>query len=83
METTPITAAEWVAARTAGQMLGCDHRIVRRLAAEGLIGTRQIPGQTYTRFNADDIRALVAASIRPATVGPAASRPALPGSAVA
>ncbi len=55
-------------AREAARLLGVDEHVVRKLAARGLIGVKQIPG-TRPRYDLADCRRLAEASTTPAMFG--------------
>jgi hypothetical protein len=54
----PHARREWVLARAAARLIGCDEATVRKLAAAGLIARRAIPG-TLPRYNLSDITKMV------------------------
>jgi len=59
-------AAEWLDAGAAAELLGVERRHIRRLARDGLLSVRRLPG-VRPRYRRDEIERLAAASVRPAT----------------
>jgi hypothetical protein len=68
MATTTTTETEWIFKARARQILGCSQGNLNRMIADGRIGLREVPG-SFARVNLDDVKAILAASTRPAIVG--------------
>lgn len=67
-------AGDWISGREAARILGIDNHHVPRLAGQGLITTRSIPG-CKPRYLRSDVKELAARSTkhRKAAAGPGAS----------
>jgi hypothetical protein len=71
----------WISAANAARLLGISPRNIPRLADEGYLAVRRLPG-CDPRFSLNDAKQLAASSTSAATLGPnsAATSPAPPAS---
>jgi hypothetical protein len=60
-----------VSASEAARRLSCHHAQVARLARQGYIGVRRLPG-FFVQYDLRDVEAILASSVTPARRGPAA-----------
>jgi hypothetical protein len=69
-----VAQAEYISATAAARLLACDRSHIPKLAGDGLIGFRRIPGVARVKYNRADVERLRERSFVP----PAKGKPGRP-----